>query len=320
MTRGMQAGRQTTLREPVAVAGIGVHSGWPVTVTLYPAEADAGIVFVRCGANGEKDRELAATFRSVTATEFATVLGDKRGPAISTTEHVMAALYGLGIDNAIVEVDGPEIPIMDGSASAFVDAIDGAGTQTMSARRRYIKVLKPVLVDGNGCYGELRPHSRGLRIETEIDFDHPLIGRQKFTLELDPHAFRRELARARTFGFMRDVTKLWNAGYALGASFENTVVVADDRVLNTDGVRFPDEFVRHKAVDAIGDLALAGAPLIGAYRSVRGGHKLNHAVLTALMADPTAWTYAEMEEPARRSRGHADLGSGLAVVYGPDVS
>ena len=320
MTRGMQAGRQTTLREPVAVAGIGVHSGWPVTVTLYPAEADAGIVFVRCGANGERDRELAATFRSVTATEFATVLGDKRGPAISTTEHVMAALYGLGIDNAIVEVDGPEIPIMDGSASAFVDAIDGAGTQTMSARRRYIKVLKPVLVDGNGCYGELRPHSRGLRIETEIDFDHPLIGRQKFTLELDPHAFRRELARARTFGFMRDVTKLWNAGYALGASFENTVVVADDRVLNTDGVRFPDEFVRHKAVDAIGDLALAGAPLIGAYRSVRGGHKLNHAVLTALMADPTAWTYAEMEEPARRSRGHADLGSGLAVVYGPDVS
>ena len=320
MTRGMQAGRQTTLREPVAVAGIGVHSGWPVTVTLYPAEADAGIVFVRCGANGEKDRELAATFRSVTATEFATVLGDKRGPAISTTEHVMAALYGLGIDNAIVEVDGPEIPIMDGSASAFVDAIDGAGTQTMLARRRYIKVLKPVLVDGNGCYGELRPHSRGLRIETEIDFDHPLIGRQKFTLELDPHAFRRELARARTFGFMRDVTKLWNAGYALGASFENTVVVADDRVLNTDGVRVPDEFVRHKAVDAIGDLALAGAPLIGAYRSVRGGHKLNHAVLTALMADPTAWTYAEMEEPARRSRGHADLGSGLAVVYGPDVS
>jgi UDP-3-O-[3-hydroxymyristoyl] N-acetylglucosamine deacetylase len=316
----MQAGRQTTLREPVAVAGIGVHSGWPVTVTLYPAEADTGIVFVRCGANAENDRELAATFRSVTATEFATVLGDKSGPAISTTEHVMAALYGLGIDNAIVEVDGPEIPIMDGSASAFVDAIDRAGTQTMSARRRYIKVLKPVLVDGNGSYGELRPHPRGLRIETEIDFDHPLIGQQKFTLELDPLAFRRELARARTFGFMRDVTKLWNAGYALGASFENTVVVADDRVLNTDGVRFPDEFVRHKAVDAVGDLALAGAPLIGAYRSVRGGHKLNHAVVTALMADRSAWTYAEMEEPARRSRGHADLGAGLAVVYGPDVS
>jgi UDP-3-O-[3-hydroxymyristoyl] N-acetylglucosamine deacetylase len=320
MTRGMQAGRQTTLREPVAVAGIGVHSGWPVTVTLHPAEAETGIVFVRCGANGQKDRELSANFRSVTATEFATVLGDKSGPAISTTEHVLAALYGLGIDNAIAEVDGPEIPIMDGSAAAFVDAIDRAGSMTTPAPRRYIKVLKPVRVNGNGCYGELRPHARGLRVETEIEFDHPLIGRQKFALDVEPYLFRRELAQARTFGFMRDVTKLWNAGYALGASFENTVVVAEDRVLNTDGVRFPDEFVRHKAVDAIGDLALAGAPLIGAYRSVRGGHKLNHAVVTALMADPSAWTYGEMEEPVRRARGHADLGSGFAAAYSPDVS
>jgi UDP-3-O-[3-hydroxymyristoyl] N-acetylglucosamine deacetylase len=317
----MQAGKQRTLREPVAVAGIGVHSGWPVTVTLYPAASDTGIVFVRCGANGQKDRELAANFRSVTATEFATVLGDKSGPAISTTEHVLAALYGLGIDNVIVEVDGPEIPIMDGSAAAFVEAIDRAGSVTTPAPRRYIKVVKPVRVNGSGCYGELRPHARGLRIETEIEFDHPLIGRQKFALDVEPHLFRRELARARTFGFMRDVTKLWNAGYALGASFENTVVIAEDRVLNTDGVRFHDEFVRHKAVDAVGDLALAGAPLIGAYRSVRGGHKLNHAVVAALMADPSAWTYAEMEEPVRRARGHADLGSGFAAAaYGPDVS
>jgi UDP-3-O-[3-hydroxymyristoyl] N-acetylglucosamine deacetylase len=317
----MQAGRQTTLREHVAVTGIGVHSGWPATVTLHPAQADTGIVFVRCGANGGKDRELPANFGSVTATEFATVLGDSSGPAVSTTEHVLAALYGLGIDNAIVDVDGPEIPIMDGSAAAFVAAIDRAGVVATSVRRRYIKVLKPVRVDGNGCSGELRPHPRGLRVETEIDFDHPLIGRQKFMLDLEPQAFRRELARARTFGFIRDVTKLWNAGYALGASFENTVVIAEDRVLNADGVRFPDEFVRHKAVDALGDLALAGAPLIGAYRSVRGGHKLNHAVVTALMSDPTAWTYTELEEPVRRPRGHADLGAGFAVpAYGPEIS
>ena len=321
MTRGMQAGRQTTLREHVAVTGIGVHSGWPATVTLHPAQADTGVVFVRSGANGGKDRELPANFRSVTATEFATVLGDKSGPAVSTTEHVLAALYGLGIDNAIVEVDGPEIPIMDGSAAAFVAAIDRAGVVATSVRRRYIKVLKPVRVNGNGCSGELRPHPRGLRVESEIDFDHPLIGRQKFALDLEPQAFRRDLARARTFGFMRDVTKLWNAGYALGASFENTVVIAEDRVLNADGVRFPDEFVRHKAVDALGDLALAGAPLIGAYRSVRGGHKLNHAVVTALMNDPTAWSYTELEEPARRPRGHADLGAGFAVpAYGPEIS
>ena len=301
MTRGMQAGRQTTLREAISVAGIGIHSGSSVTVTLHPAEADTGVVFWRSGIDGQRDRELTANFRSVTATEFATVLGDQSGPAVSTTEHVLAALYGLGIDNVVVEVDGPEVPIMDGSAAPFVAAIDQAGIATIPAPRRCIKVLKPVRVNANGCYGELRPYARGLRVETEIEFDHPLIGRQAFAIDVEPYLFRHELARARTFGFMRDVVKLWSAGYALGASFENTVVVAENRILNTEGMRFPDEFVRHKAVDAIGDLALAGAPLIGAYRSVRGGHKLNHAVVTALMADPSAWAYAEMEEPVRRA-------------------
>lgn len=321
MTRGMQAGRQTTLREQVTIAGIGIHSGSSVTLTLHPAEADTGVVFWRCGMSGKRDRELTADFRSVTATEFATVLGDQSGPAVSTTEHVLAALYSLGIDNVVVEVDGPEVPIMDGSAAPFVDAIDQAGLATLAAPRRCIKVLKPVRVNGNGCYGELRPHSRGLRVETEIEFDHPLIGRQTFATDVEPNVFRRELARARTFGFIRDVVKLWSAGYALGASFENTVVVAENRVLNAEGMRFSDEFVRHKVVDAIGDLALAGAPLIGAYRSVRGGHKLNHAVVTALMSDASAWTYSEIEEPVRRARGHADLAPGFAVAaYGPDIS
>jgi UDP-3-O-[3-hydroxymyristoyl] N-acetylglucosamine deacetylase len=321
MTRGTQAGRQTTLREQVSVSGIGVHSGSPVTVTLHPAEADTGIVFWRTGTADRNDRELSADFRSVTATEFATVLGDRDGPAVSTTEHILAALYGLAIDNAVVEVDGPEVPIMDGSAAPFCDAIDQAGIETMSAPRRYIKVLRPVRVNADGCYGELRPHTRGLRVEAEIEFDHPLIGRQSLELDVEPSLFRRELARARTFGFMRDVAKLWSAGYALGASFENTVVVAENRVLNSEGMRFPDEFVRHKTVDAIGDLALAGAPLIATYRSVRGGHKLNHAVVTALMADSSAWTYSEMDEPVRRPRGHADLAAGFATpAYGPDIS
>jgi UDP-3-O-[3-hydroxymyristoyl] N-acetylglucosamine deacetylase len=320
MTRGMLAS-QTTLRHRASVSGIGVHSGSPATLTLHPAEADTGIVFLRCGLNGQRDREFVADYRSVTATEFATVLGDANGPAVSTTEHVLAALHGLGIDNAVVEVDGPEVPIMDGSAEPFAAAIDQAGIVTLSAPRRYIKVLKTVRVGKNGCYGELRPHLRGLRVETEIEFDHPLIGRQHFALDIEPGAFRRDLARARTFGFMRDVAKLWGAGYALGASLENTIVIAENRVLNPEGVRFPDEFVRHKAVDAIGDLALAGAPLIGAYRSVRGGHKLNHAVLTALMADRSAWTYVETPEMARRNRGHADLPAGFATpAYGPDVS
>jgi UDP-3-O-[3-hydroxymyristoyl] N-acetylglucosamine deacetylase len=322
MTRATQAGRQTTLREQVSISGIGIHSGSPVTVTLHPAEADTGVVFWRCGIDGQRDRELTADFRSVTATEFATVLGDRKGPAVSTTEHLLAALYALGVDNVVVEVDGPEVPIMDGSAGPFVEALDQVGVAKLSAARRCIKVLRPVRVNADGgCYGELRPYLHGLRVETEIEFDHPLIGRQSFAVDVEPGLFRRELARARTFGFIRDVTKLWSAGYALGASFENTVVIAENRILNTEGMRFSDEFVRHKAVDAIGDLALAGAPLIGAYRSVRGGHKLNHAVLTALMDDPSAWTYSELEEPVRRPRGHADLAAGFAApAYGPDIS
>jgi UDP-3-O-[3-hydroxymyristoyl] N-acetylglucosamine deacetylase len=322
MTRGSHAGRQTTLRDQVSVAGIGVHSGSPVAVTLHPAETDTGIVFWRGGTNGQRDRELAANFRSVTATEFATVLGDRDGPIVSTTEHVLGALYGLGIDNAFIEVDGPEIPIMDGSAAPFVEAIDQVGIVTTSAPRRCIRVLKPVRVDAaDGCYGELRPYAHGLRVEAEIQFDHPMIGQQAFAVDVQPDLFRRELARARTFGFMRDVTKLWSAGYALGASFENTVVIAENRILNNEGMRFPDECVRHKAVDAIGDLALAGAPLMGAYRSVRGGHKLNHAIVTALITDPTAWAYSELDEPVRRVRGHADLAAAFAMpAYGPDIS
>lgn len=321
MMRGMLAGSQTTLRSSATVSGIGVHSGSPVTLTLHPTEANTGIAFLRCGPDGQRDREIIADYRAVTATEFATVLGDKNGPAISTTEHVLAALHALGIDNAVVEVDGPEVPIMDGSAEPFVAAIDQAGIAPLSAPRRCIKILKPVRVGKNGSYAELRPCGRGLRIEAEIDFDHPLIGHQIFAIDVEPDSFRRELARARTFGFMRDVAKLWSAGYALGASFENTVVVAESRVLNAEGVRFPDEFVRHKAVDAIGDLALAGAPLIGAYRTVRGGHKLNHAMVTALMADRSAWEYVDTPDAARRIRGHAEPAGGFtAPAYGPDVS
>ena len=209
---------------------------------------------------------------------------------------------------------------MDGSAAPFVAAIQQAGIVALAESRRYIQVLKPVRVVKGDSYGELRPYLRGLRIETEIEFDHPLIGRQGFAVDVEPDSFRRDLARARTFGFMRDVAKLWGAGYARGASIDNTVVITDDRVLNPEGVRYADEFVRHKAVDAIGDLALSGAPLIGAYRSVRGGHKLNHAVLTALFADRSAWTYVEMPE-IRRPRGYADLATGFVMpAYGPEVS
>ncbi len=233
----MKAGKQTTLRSRAAVSGIGVHSGLPVTLTLYPADAGTGVVFIR-RVDGRRQREIRANARSVTATELATVLGDASGPGVSTIEHIMAALCGLGVDNVIVELDGPEAPIMDGSAAPFVQAIDEAGIVSLPAARRYTKVLKPIRVAKGDAYGELRPYDRGFRVEVEIEFDHPLIGRQALAIEVGPATFRREIARARTFGFLRDVGKLWGAGYALGASLENTLVVSEDRVLNPEGLRF----------------------------------------------------------------------------------
>jgi UDP-3-O-[3-hydroxymyristoyl] N-acetylglucosamine deacetylase len=260
----------------------------------------------------------------VVATQLATVLGDRNGPVVSTAEHVLAALRGMGIDNAMIEIDGPEVPIMDGSAAAFVSAIDQAGIVSQSASRRFIQVLKPVQVVTGDSFGELRPYASGFRAEVEINFTNPLIGRQAYALELSPETFRREVSRARTFGCMSDVTRLWSAGFSLGASFENTVVFDETRLLNPEGLRFADECARHKVLDAIGDLALAGLPLLGAYRSVRGGHKLNHAVLSSLLADRSAWRVVEAET-ARRVRSHAEVGSGMvggmvAPAFGPDVS
>ncbi len=317
----MKGAKQTTLREEVAVSGIGVHSGRPATLTLHPADDDTGIMFQRVSADGTIEREIRADVRAVTATEFATVLGDASGPMCSTAEHLLAALRGLNVDNVVVEIDGPEVPIMDGSAAPFVDALDQAGLTMRALPRRYIEVLKPVRVAKGNALGELRPYAHGFRVEAEIEFDHPLIGRQALALDIEPDSFRREIARARTFGFMKDVAKLWSGGYALGASLDNTLVVSDDRVLNPEGLRFADEFVRHKALDALGDLALAGHPLLGAYRTVRGGHKLNHAVLSALMADTGAWRVVEAVDAARRPRGHAGTAAAQVVpAYGPDVS
>jgi UDP-3-O-[3-hydroxymyristoyl] N-acetylglucosamine deacetylase len=317
----MKGAKQTTLRDQVAVSGIGVHSGSSVTLTLNPADDDTGIIFQRVSADGIPEREIRADVRAVTATEFATVLGDAKGPLCSTAEHLLAALRGLHVDNVVVEIDGPEVPIMDGSAAAFVEALDQAGLTTRALPRRYIEVLKPVQVSKDGAHGEIRPYQHGFRVEAEIEFDHPLIGKQAFALDIEPEAFRREIARARTFGFMKDVAKLWGAGYALGASFANTLVVTEDRVLNPEGLRFEDEFVRHKILDAVGDLALAGLPLVAAYRTVRGGHKLNHAVLSALMADKSAWRVIEATEPVRRTRSQAQAGAGLvAAAYGPEMS
>lgn len=290
-------GFQTTIAAPLTLTGIGVHSGREVTITFQPAEAGTGIVFQRQHDDGSTS-EYRAVSAHVGNTDLCTVLGTNPARSIATIEHVMAAIYALGLDNLIVEVDGAEMPIMDGSSEVFIDAIEQVGTTNLGVKRRYIRVIKPVRIESGASWSEFRPYD-GTRFEVEIDFDSKLIGRQKWEGDLTAETFKTELSRARTFGFMRDVERLWAAGFALGSSLENSVVISDDdTVINVEGLRYEkDEFVRHKTLDAVGDLALAGAQFIGCYRSYRGGHKMNANALKALLSDPTA--YEVVEAPSR---------------------
>jgi UDP-3-O-[3-hydroxymyristoyl] N-acetylglucosamine deacetylase len=279
-------------------------------MVLHPAEADTGYRFL-VTKRGRIVAEIPAHVDYVKNLTLCTVLGDETGVTIGTVEHLLAALRGLSIDNCYIEVDAREVPIMDGSAAAFVAAVDGVGIRELLRPRRFLKVLKPIRVEEGDCWGELRPYS-GFRLDVEIDFESPLIGRQRYALEMNSGAFRNEVARARTFGFMRDVESLWKAGLALGASLDNTVALADDRVMNPEGLRYPQEFVRHKMLDAVGDLALAGAPILGAYKSVRGGHRLNAYVLRTLLADSDAWTM--VSAPQVRDGAAIELPVGVAAV------
>ncbi len=305
---------QKTLRTRVSLSGFGVHSGKPVTIHFVPADADSGIVFVRTDDAGGQ-AEFRALVSEIGATDLCTVLGDPALVHVATVEHLMAALFALGIDNLTIEIDGGEVPILDGSAAVFVDAFDMAGIETLSVKRRYIRVLKPVRIENGASWAEFRPYN-GTRFEVEIDFDSPAIGRQSFASDITPEVFRREISRARTFGFMKDVERLWAAGYALGSSLENSVVIGDDhRVINMEGLRFRNEFVRHKTLDAMGDLALAGACFIGCFRSYRGGHRLNAAALRRLLMDRSAF---EIVETTHRERGRtAEMIAVNAPVYAP---
>ena len=283
--------QQTTIAREIEMQGVGVHSGAPVSLILHPAEADVGHRFM-VSKRGRIIAEIPATVDHVKNLTLCTVIGDDTGVTVGTVEHLLAALHGLGIDNCYIEIEGKEVPIMDGSSQAFVTAIDEVGTRTSMAKRKYIKVLKPVRVDEGDCWGELVPHS-SFHLDVQIDFEAEVIGSQRMACEMSPSYFRNELSRARTFGFMSDVEKLWKAGLALGASLENSVAIGDGRIINPEGLRYPKEFVRHKMLDAVGDLALAGRPILGSYRSLRGGHRLNAYVLKALFADKSAWTLVE---------------------------
>lgn len=291
MPNSFVAPHQSTIAREIELKGVGVHSGAPVSVVLHPAEADVGHRFM-VSKRGRIIAEIPANVDQVKNLTLCTVIGDETGVTVGTVEHLLAALRGLGVDNCYIEIEGKEVPIMDGSSQAFVAAIDDVGIRSLTAARKYIKVLKPIRVDEGDCWGELVPHS-GFHLDVQIDFDAKVIGSQRMSSEMSPGVFRNELSRARTFGFMSDVEKLWKAGLALGASLDNSVAIGDDKIINPEGLRYPKEFVRHKMLDAVGDLALAGRPILGSYRSVRGGHRLNAHVLKALFADSSAWTIVE---------------------------
>ncbi len=284
---------QRTLKTSIDCVGTGVHSGRRARLAIHPAPAGHGIVFHR----SDVGQAIPARFDHVIDTRLCTVLGQPNDPAlrIGTVEHVMAALAGQGIDNAVVEVDGPEVPILDGSAAPLVFLLDCAGIVELAAPRAGIEVLRPVRVSDGSAFAELRPnrHGRsGMEMALSIDFAAAAIGRQAFSFRLTPDSFRHELARARTFAMAAEIDQLRSAGLARGGSLDNALVVDGDTVLNPGGLRMPDEFVRHKLLDAVGDLALAGAPIHGRFVAHRSGHALNNRLLRALFADASAWRHA----------------------------
>jgi UDP-3-O-[3-hydroxymyristoyl] N-acetylglucosamine deacetylase len=280
----IETASQRTLKTRIGCRGVGLHSGRKVAMTLAPAPPGTGIVFRRTDAGAE----IAATWKNAVDSSLSTVLSNGEGTQVGTVEHLLAAFSGAEIDNVVVELDGPEVPIMDGSAAPFLFLIECAGTVEQDEPRRAIKVLKPVSVVEGGASASLSP-DRGFSVGFEIAYDNPLIRRQDISLVMDAATFKSEVSRARTFGLLGDVDRLRAAGFARGGSLDNAVVVSGEQVLNSGGLRYADEFVRHKLLDAMGDLYLAGGPLVGRFRGVRSGHSHTRRLLAALFADPEAW-------------------------------
>ncbi|MGJ3232917.1 MAG: UDP-3-O-acyl-N-acetylglucosamine deacetylase [Oceanicaulis sp.] len=287
---------RTTLESAAVCAGIGLHTGARVRMVMKPAPVGAGIVFLRTDLE-VGDNRVPARRELVRSTDLGTTLVNAAGASVATVEHLMAALAGLGVDDILIELDGPEAPAMDGSSAPFVDLMLRAGLKHLPAPRRGIQVLKPVAVEDGARRAMFLPSVKPA-IDVEIDFEDAAIGRQHFAFEVSREAFIEAVAPARTFGFRRDLAALLKAGLARGGSMENAVVLDEGKVANPEGLRFADEFVRHKALDALGDLYLAGAPILGLYRAVRPGHGLNAKAVAALLADDTAWRWSMIENDA----------------------
>lgn len=298
---------QQTIAEKVSCTGIGLHTGAPAQLTLHPARASSGVVFVRTDRG--RPLEIPACSGEVSSTALATTLG--RGDAsVGTVEHLMSALYGLGIDNVRVEVDGPELPVMDGSAAPFVYLLRSAGLFTQRARRRVLRIRRKIEIHDGERSISIEP-ARDFRVTYAVDFEHPAIRRQQLTIApLDAERFEREISAARTFGFLQEVRSLWDAGFARGGSLDNTVVLDEKKVVNPEGLRWSDEFVRHKVLDLFGDLALLGMRIQGHVRAERGGHSLHQKLVTAILERPEAWVLIDPD----LSRSHGISLSRLAAA------
>jgi UDP-3-O-[3-hydroxymyristoyl] N-acetylglucosamine deacetylase len=285
--------KQRTIKKQVSASGIGLHSGNIVELTLKPAAADSGIVFKRLDI--ENSELIKAKPESVTDTMLCTQIGTNPAQRIGTVEHLMSALYGCGIDNVIVELQGPEIPIFDGSSASFMLLIDSAGIVEQEADKKFIKIMNHVRVEEEGKFAEFTPND-AFSLDLEIDFDHPVIPKQEKRFEITGEFYKEDIARARTFCFQKDVEYMQSIGLALGGGLDNAIVVGDFAVVNKDGLRYKDEFIRHKVLDCIGDLYMVGHPILGHFNSQLTGHGLNNKLLREIFSDENNWKYITLPE------------------------
>ena len=283
---------QHTVAKDIQLTDIGLHSGVETTMTLRPAESDTGIIIVRSDVS-DRDNTIPVRYDHVVDTRLCTVVGNKDGVTVGTVEHIMAALRACDIDNAILELDGPEIPVFDGSSRPFIKAIDSVGIKALAAPRRAIRILKEVRFQEDDKWVVLKP-GVGSHFDVTIDFENSTIGRQSASLDLYTQDFETEMSDARTFGFLHEVTALRQQGLALGGSLDNAVVIDGEKIMNPEGTRYDNEFARHKLLDAVGDIYLAGGILLGHYESYKAGHAMNNKALRALFAQPDAFEIVDL--------------------------
>ena len=306
--------RQRTLAAQMTFSGYGVHSGQPVTLTLGPSAPDSGFMICRELGDGRTTKPVSVHFSRVSRTTLCTTLDLGDSVSVATIEHVTSALSGMGVDNALITLDGGECPILDGSARPFAEAILRVGLEIQPAQRKFLKIMRAVTVRNNDAFAALEPYN-GRSLDLEIDFDSKVIGRQRMIFDWTPRRYYEDVSRARTFGFVRDAKILRQAGYALGSSLDNSITVHEDRILNPGGLRYEDEFVRHKLLDAIGDLALGGLPIWGRFRSYKGGHALNAHVLGGLFSSEANYEIVGAEDLPLEFEAFDDQPNGLAVNH-----